>query len=112
MAVISDGGQKFGITTTLVSPSDSFVVESFTENFTSNRVDLDNGSGEPLGSVTGAGRTEISMTAQFGASSNAVPTVGDTVTYGGRSIILTDVTVNEAQADFVRLDLAGYVKTN
>lgn len=112
MAVISDGGQKFGITTTLVSPFSSFVVESFTENFTSNRVDLDNGAGEPLGSVTVTGRTEISMTAQFGVDANITPTVGDTVTYGGRSIILTDVTVNEAQADFVRLDLAGYVKTN
>ena len=112
MAVISDGGQKFGITTALVSPSSSFVVESFTENFTSNRVDLDNGAGEPLGSVTVSGRREISMTAQFGASTNATPTVGDTVAYGGRNIILTDVTVNEAQADFVRVDLAGYVKTN
>jgi len=112
MAVISDGGQKFGITTTLVTPSDSFVVESFTKNFTSNRVDLDNGAGEPLGSVTVTGRTEISMTAQFGTATNATPTVGDEITYGSDTIILTDVTLNEAQADFVRLDLSGYIKIN
>lgn len=122
MAVISDGGQKFGITTTLVRSgtvtANSFVVESFTKNFTSNRVDLDDGAGEPLGAVTVTGRTEISMTAQFGTptttatTARSVPTIGDEISYGGDDIILTDVTVNEAQADFVRLDLSGYIKIN
>lgn len=112
MAIVQDGNQAFGITTTLVTPSDSFVVESFTKNFTSNRVDLDNGNGEPLGSVTVPGRTEISMTAQFGTATNATPTVGDELTYGSDTIILTEVNVNETQADFIRLDLSGYVKIN
>lgn len=122
MAVISDGGQKFGVTTTLVRSAtvtaNSFVVESFTKNFTSNRVDLDNGNGEPLGAVTVTGRTEISMTAQFGTptttatAARVLPVVGDEISYGGDDIILTDVTLNEAQADFVRLDLSGYIKIN
>jgi hypothetical protein len=122
MAVISDGGQKFGITTTLVRTStetaNTFVVESFTKNFTSNRVDLDNGAGEPLGSVTVGGRTEVSMTAQFGTptttatTARTTPTIGDEITYGSDTIIITDVTENEAQADFVRLDLSGYIKLN
>ena len=112
MAIVQDGNQAYGITTTTVTPSDTFVVESFTKSFTSNRVDLDNGDGEPLGSVTVPGRTEISMTAQFGTATNAVPTVGDQVSYGGDTIILTEVSVNEAQADFIRLDISGYVKIN
>lgn len=112
MAIVQDGNQAFGITTTLVTPSDSFVVESFTKNFTSNRVDLDNGNGEPLGSVTVPGRTEISMTAQFGTATNATPTIGDELTYGSDTIILTEVNINETQADFIRLDLSGYIKIN
>ena len=112
MAIVQDGNQAFGITTTLVTPSDSFVVESFTKNFTADRVDLNNGNGEPLGAVTVPGRTEISMTAQFGTATNSTPTVGDEITYDSDTIILTDVTVNETQADFIRLDLTGYVKTN
>lgn len=112
MAIVQDGNQAFGITTTLVTPSDSFVVESFTSNFTSNRVDLDNGNGEPLGSVTVPGRTEISMTAQFGTATNTRPIVGDELTYGAFTIIITEVNINETQADFVRLDLSGYVKIN
>lgn len=112
MAIVQDGNQAFGITTTLVTPSDQFVVESFTKNFTSNRVDLDDGNGEPLGSVTVPGRTEISMTAQFGTATNATPTVGDELTYGSDTIILTEVNINETQADFIRLDLSGYVKIN
>ena len=112
MAIVQDGNQAFGITTTLVTPSDSFVVESFTKNFTSNRVDIDDGNGEPLGSVIVPQRTEISMTAQFGTATNAVPTVGDELTYGGDVIFLTGVTVNETQADFIRLDLEGYIEIN
>ena len=112
MAITQDGNQKYGITATLVTPSDSFVVESFSKSFTSNRVDLDDGNGEPLGSVTVPGRTEISMTAQFGTATNATPTVGDELTYGGDTIIIQDVNVSESQSEYTKLDISGYIKIN
>ena len=57
MAITSDGTQAFGLNTTTI---DGFVVESFSTSFTSNRVDLDDSNGEPLGSTTIPGRVEFS----------------------------------------------------
>ena len=104
MAIAQDGSQAFGIGTTTF---DSFVVESFSKNHTSNRVDIDDGNGEPLGSVVVPGRIEFSLTVQVG-SGNTTPTIGQVVVYGANSIIVTDVSEEESQADYRRLSISGY----
>lgn len=108
MAITQDGSQAFGITTPTI---DGFIVESFSKSFSSNRVDLDDGNGEPLGSVTIPGRVEVSLTVQVG-SGNTTPTIGEEVTYNGEDIIITDVSVDESSADYTRLSLSGYLKIN
>lgn len=108
MAVKSDGSQAFGITTVSF---DSFIVESFSKSFTSNRVDLDNGDGEPIGSTTIPTREEVSLTVQVG-SGNTTPTIGEEITYASDTIIVTEVEVAETQADYSRLNISGYVKIN
>jgi len=107
MAIKQDGSQAFGISTATFS---GFIVESFTETSTSNRVDLDDGNGEPLGSVTVPGRVEGTLTVQVG-SGNTTPTIGAEVTYGD-TFIVTEVGVAETQADYQRLNLSVYKKIN
>lgn len=108
MAITQDGSQEFGIS----NPTfDGFIVESFSKSFTANRVDLDDGNGEPLGSVTIPGRQEVSLTVQVG-SGNTTPTIGEEITYDGEIIIITDVSIDESSADYTRLSLSGYVKIN
>lgn len=108
MAIKADGDQAFGITTATFG---GFVVESFTPTFTSNRVDLDDGNGEPLGSVTVPGRVEGTLSVQVG-SGNTTPTIGAEVTYGSDTYIVTEVAVVESQAEYQRLNLSAYVKIN
>lgn len=107
MAIKQDGSQAFGISTPTFS---GFVVESFSETNTSNRVDLDDGNGEPLGSVTVPGRVEGTLTVQIG-SGNTTPTIGAEVIYGD-TFIVTEVAISETQADYQRLNLSVYQKIN
>lgn len=108
MAVTTDGSQAFGLTTASIN---GFIVESFSQSFTANRVDLDDGDGEPLGSVTVPGRVEFSATVQVG-SGNTTPTIGAEITYDETDYIVTDVSVDETQADYSRISLSGYKKIN
>lgn len=108
MAIAQDGTQGFAITTPTFA---DFIVESFTKNFTANRVDLDDGDGEPLGSVTIPGREEVSLTVQVGAG-NTTPTIGAEVTYNSETVIVTNVSLAETQAEYQRLNLDGYIKIN
>jgi len=108
MAITQDGDQLFGINTT---EFDSMIVESFTLTTPANRVDLDNGDGEPLGSTIVPQRQEASLTVQVGASEGA-QAIGDTGTYGSFSINVTGVDLNETQADYRRYSISGYVKIN
>jgi hypothetical protein len=108
MAITQDGDQLFGINTV---EFDSMIVESFTLTTPANRVDLDNGDGEPIGSTIVPQRQEASLTVQMGAAS-APPTIGDVVPYGDYSIIVTGVDLNETQADYRRYSISGYVKIN
>jgi len=48
---------------------------------------------------------------QFGAS-GPTPTVGSTVTYGSRTLIITESGEEETQADYKRVNVSGYVKIN
>jgi hypothetical protein len=108
MSIKQDGSQKFG---PQVASFDSMIVESFSRNLTGERVDLNNGDGEPLGSVTIPGRTEVSLTVQVGAS-GAQPTSGAEITYGSDTVIVTSSELSEEQADYNRYSVTGYVKIN
>lgn len=108
MAITQDGTELFGINT---AQFDGMIVESFTLTTPANRVDLDNGDGEPIGSTIVPQRQEASLTVQMGAA-EAPPGVGDTVVYGAFSIIVTGVDLNETQADYRRYSISGYVKIN
>jgi hypothetical protein len=108
MAITLDGEQAFGLNTATI---DDFVVESFSTSFTSNRVDLDDGNGEPLGSTVVPGRVEFSSTVQVG-SGNTTPDIGDEITYDSVVYIVTEVSVDETQADYQRMSLSGYKKIN
>jgi len=112
MAITSDGSQLFGLTTATFG-ADSLIVESFSITSGANRVDLDDGNGEPLGSTTVPGRQEVSMTCQVGASLSTDIVPGGEITYaGGGTIIITEAALAETQADYQRWNISGYVKIN
>jgi len=108
MAITQDGSQLFGINT---AQFEGMVVESFSLTTPANRVDLDDGDGEPLGATIVPQRREASLTVQMGAA-DSPPSLGTTATYGGFSILITGVDLTEAQADYRRYSITGYVKTN
>lgn len=108
MAITSDGSQAFGLTTATIG---GFIVESFSKTLTAERVDLNDGDGEPLGSTTIPGRVEFSATVQVG-DGNTTPTIGGEITYDSGTYIVTEVSVEETQADYQRLNLGGYEKIN
>ena len=108
MAVTPDGDQLFGITT---ASFDNMIVESFSLTTPSNRVDLDDGNGEPLGSTIVPQRQEASLTVQMGDAEDP-PTIGETVVYGVYSVNVTGVDLTETQADYRRYSITGYIQIN
>ncbi len=108
MAVTQDGDQLFGIETASFS---SMIVESFSLTTPSNRVDLDDGDGEPLGSTIVPQRQEASLTVQMG-SADSPPAIGTTVVYGSFNVNVTGVDLTETQADYRRYSITGYIKIN
>jgi hypothetical protein len=108
MAIVKDGDQRFAIETPTF---DGLIVESYTLTSPANRVDLDDGNGEPLGATVVPQRQEVSLTVQVGSAAPTIA-VGDAVTYDGNNILITSVDLNETQADYQRLSISGYVKTN
>ena len=108
MAIKQDGDQLFGIA---VPEFDSMVVESFSLTTPANRVDLDDGNGEPLGSTVVPQRKEASLTVQMGAGVQP-PVIGDEVPYGDVTVMVTGIDVTEAQADYRRYSISGYAKIN
>ena len=108
MAITQDGDQLFGINTPQFS---GMIVESFWLTTPANRVDLDNGDGEPLGSTIVPQRQEASLTVQMG-SSESPPAIGSDVTYGSYTVVITGVDLTETQADYRRYSISGYIKIN
>jgi hypothetical protein len=106
--IIPDGDELFGIDGATFA---GFIVESYSITTPANRVDLDDGNGEPLGSTIVPQRKEVSLTVQVGDSTTA-PTLGGPTTYAGESILITSVDLTETQADYRRYSLSGYVKIN
>jgi len=113
MAVIQDGEQLFGIETKEITLAGGgqYVVESFSLTSPSNRVDLDNGDGEALGSTIVPQRQEASITIQVGDQTTS-PVIGDTASYAGKTIVISGIDRTENQADYRRFTLSGYVKIN
>lgn len=108
MAITQDGDQLFGIDTPTFK---SMVVESFSLTTPANRVDLDDGDGEPLGSTVVPQRQEASLTVQMGATV-APPAIGESVVYDTITVVVTSVDLTETQADYRRYSISGYVKIN
>ena len=106
--IIPDGEELFGIGG---ATFEGFIVESYSITTPANRVDLDDGNGEPLGSTIVPQRKEVSLTVQVGDSTTS-PSLGGPVTYAGESILITSVDLTETQADYRRYSLSGYVKIN
>lgn len=104
-----DGSQVFGFTD---GKAGGFIVESYTETTGSNRVDIDDGNGKPIGSAVVPARIEVSLTVQYGASSNTAFEVGDVLSYDGNNIAITSAEMIEAQSDYVRMSISGYKITN
>ncbi len=115
MAITNDGDQLFGISETTIN---SLVVESFSISKTSNRVDINDGNGEPAGAAITTGRTEVTATVQVGTGS--APEIGAEITLtsgyqtsGENSIMMiTSVEKTETAADYQRFNLGGYLKIN
>ena len=108
MAITQDGDQLFGI----ASPNfDGMVVESFSLTTPANRVDLDDGNGEPLGSTVVPQRQEASLTVQMGAAASP-PSIGEEVAYDAITVVVTGVDLTETQADYRRYSISGYAKIN
>ena len=110
MAITKDGDQKFGISETGFT---GLVVESFTLSKNGNRVDLNDGDGEPLGAAITIGRTEVSATLQVGTGS--APAIGAEITLASdydsdTTMIVTSVEKTETAADYQRLNVGGYLK--
>ena len=104
----TDGTQKFGFDVGKITGD--LIVESYTETTGASRVDLDDGNGKPIGSATVPSRVEVSLTVQYGEA-NAPLDVADTLTYDGNTIGITSVEVIEAQSDYVRMSISGFVLT-
>jgi len=111
MAITSDGDQLFGISTATFGSS-NLIVESFSRTEGSNRVDLDDGNGEPLGATVVPGRVEVSLTVQVGAASSSDIIAGGVITYNSETIIITEAALAENQADYQRYNISGYISKN
>ncbi len=117
MAITSDGTQAFAIESSPVTINAVvFVAESMSFNRTGNRADINDSNGEPLGSVTIPGRTEMSASLQLATANTAIPSVGDTMLLAGTrddgTYILGSVDEAESAGDYVKLSVSGYKKIN
>ena len=127
MAIVQDGSQKFGIAANkgfVKGPGKDqiYQIESFSKTDTSTRVDIDNSDGEPLGSTTVPGRVEFSASIQTGAITSS-PKVGDPVSFNATTtgsftptstyeFLLTEVSPQETQAEYQRINISGFKAAN
>lgn len=119
MAITSDGTQSFGIQDSPVTiNSIVYVCESASFTYGSNRVDIDDSNGEPLGSTIVPSRVEGSMTLQYAAADTANPELGHELVLSasdGRNnttYLLTEVGDAQTQSDYGKLSVSFYEKIN
>lgn len=121
MAIIKDGNQAFGLAQQAIQPfEDPFHIYDLplqATNFTltGKRVDLNNGNGEPIGSVTISDREEFTATVKV-PTNGVVPLltlhVGNIYTVNDKKVILTEVAYQESIEDYATYAVTGYVRTN
>ena len=119
MAITSDGTQSFGIQDSPVTiNSVTYVVEGATFTYGSNRVDINDSNGEPLGSTIVPNRVEGSATLQYAAGTTANPTLGQEMTLSatnGRNnttYVITEVGDSQTQGDYAKCSISFYKKLN
>ena len=122
MAITSDGTQSFGIQDSpLTINSITYVVESWSTNYNSNRVDINDSNGEPLGASLVPQRVEGSATLQYSTDSATTapnPSIGQeftTSTTNGRNngtFMITSSSDAQSQGDYGKCTIAFYQKTN
>ena len=119
MAITSDGTQSFGIQDSPVTiNSVTYVVESATFTYGSNRVDINDSNGEPLGSTIVPNRVEGTATLQYAAGTTANPALGQEMTLSstnGRNnttYVLTEVGDSQTQGDYAKCSVSFYKKIN
>ena len=119
MAITADGTQAFGIQDSPVTiNSVTYVAESMSFTYGSNRVDVNDSNGEPLGSVIVPNRVEGSATLQYATGSTANPTIGQEMTLNstdGRNnatYLLTEVGDAQTAGDYSKVSVSFYKKIN
>ena len=119
MALTSDGSQRFGISASPVSIDGVvYVSEGLSWNHTASRVDLNDSSGEPLGSTIIPGRLEVSGTLQLATSSTATNLIGMSMTIDvddndiDGDYYIVDSSAAESQGEYCKLSFNGYKKIN
>ena len=122
MAITSDGTQSFGIQDSPVTiNSIAYILEGATFTYGSNRVDIDDSNGEPLGSTIVPNRIEGSATLQYSTDSAVTapnPSLGQemvTATTNGRNnatYVLTEVGDAQSQGDYAKCSISFYKKLN
>jgi len=120
MAITSDGTQAFGIEDSPVTiNSITYICEGANFTYGSNRVDIDDSNGEPLGSTIVPQRVEGSATLQYAAGgTTANPVIGNEMVLaatGGRNnatYIITEVGDAQTQGDYAKCSVSFYKKLN
>ena len=122
MAITSDGTQAFGIQDSPVTiNSITYILENATFTYGSNRVDINDSNGEPIGSTIVPNRVEGSATLQYSSDEfNTVPnpSLGQemiTATTEGRNnatYVLTEVGDAQTQGDYAKCSISFYKKLN
>jgi len=119
MAITSDGTQSFGIQDSPVTINlVTYVCESMSFTYGSNRVDVNDSNGEPLGSVVVPNRVEFSASLQYAAGTTANPTIGQemvTSSTNGRNnstYVITEVGDAQSSGDYAKCSVSGYEKIN
>lgn len=119
MAITSDGTQSFGIQDSPVTiNSIVYVCESANFTYGSNRVDINDSNGEPLGSTIVPNRVEGTMNLQYAAAATANPELGHELVLSasdGRNnttYLLTEVGDAQTQSDYGKVSVSFYEKIN
>lgn len=119
MAITSDGTQSFGIEDSPITiNSVTYVAEGMSFTYGSNRVDINDSNGEPLGSTIVPNRVEGSATLQYAADTTANPSIGHEFTLSatnGRNnttYVITEVGDAQTQGDYAKCSISFYKKLN
>jgi len=118
MAIVSDGTQAFGVESPLTINAITYVCEGLTFNFTGTRADINDSNGEPLGSTTIPGRTEVTGTLQLAADTTESRVRGQTFVISATNsdldgtYLITDCSEAQSQGEYRKVNFTGYKQIN